>query len=141
MPWKTWKRKDSEKSPTPFRTQAEEAEENAEAVPVQVHDAELEFTEDDVVAALRTVYDPEIPLNVYDLGLIYKITSQKDATVLIDMTLTSPNCPEAEIIPFKIETAVLGVPGVEKAKVAIVWEPPWSPDVMSEAARLELGML
>lgn len=138
-PWKSWKRKASEKSPTPFRDQEENEDKAPDPEKVQAEG--LEFTEDDIIAALRTVYDPEIPLNIYDLGLVYKITLQEDATVLIDMTLTSPNCPEAEIIPFKVETAVLGVPGVEKAKVSIVWEPPWTPDVMSEAARLELGML
>ena len=119
-PWKSWKRKDSEKNPTPFRNEKEET--GIKQDPVNNVEG-LEFSEDDIVAALRTVYDPEIPLNIYDLGLIYKITLQKDATVLIEMTLTSPNCPEAEIIPFKVETAVLGVPGVEKARVSIVWDP------------------
>jgi FeS assembly SUF system protein len=95
-----------------------------------------------VVNALRTVYDPEIPVNLYDLGLIYRIgISEDEKNIEIDMTLTAPGCPVAEILPGQVEHAVRGMnPGVEDVTVTIVWEPPWNPGMMTEAARLELGM-
>ena len=96
---------------------------------------------DEIIAAIRTVYDPEIPVNVYDIGLIYDINVDPSNDVQINMTLTSPNCPEAEIIPVKVEKAVESVGGINRCKVAIVWDPPWTPDQLSEAAKLELGML
>ena len=95
----------------------------------------------EIISAIRTVYDPEIPVNVYDIGLVYDIDITAEKDVRIRMTLTSPNCPEAEIIPVKVEQAVKTVDGVNGCKVAIVWDPPWTPDQLSEAARLELGML
>ncbi len=95
-----------------------------------------------VVAALRTIYDPEIPVNIYDLGLVYAIEVDESlgrARVL--MTLTAPGCPVAQTFPGTVETAVRAVEGVKQAEVELVWEPPWGPDRMSEAAKLQLGML
>ena len=92
-----------------------------------------------IVAALREVYDPEIPVNIYDLGLIYKIDCDELGVVEIDMTLTAPGCPVAQTFPGTVEAAVQNVEGVATAEVELVWEPPWTPDRMSEAAKLELG--
>lgn len=95
-----------------------------------------------VVAALRTVFDPEIPVNIYDLGLIYGLDVDEEAgSVRVRMTLTAPACPVAATFPAKVETAVRSVDGVREAKVELVWDPPWSKDMMSEAARLDLGMV
>jgi FeS assembly SUF system protein len=94
-----------------------------------------------VIAALRTVYDPEIPVNIYDLGLVYELTVQPDGAVHVRMTLTAPGCPVAQTFPGMVEATVRSVPGVADAQVELVWDPPWSRERMSEAARLELGML
>lgn len=94
-----------------------------------------------VIAAIRTVYDPEIPVNIYDLGLIYQININDNADVEIEMTLTAPACPVAEILPAEVETMVKSVDGIHDAKVTLVWEPPWSQECLTEAARLELGLL
>ena len=90
--------------------------------------------------ALRTVYDPEIPINVYELGLIYELQVEPAGQVCVKMTLTAPSCPEAQFIPGRVEQAIREVPGVSDAKVELVWEPPWTPARMSEAARLQLGI-
>ena len=95
---------------------------------------------DEIVAALKTVYDPEIPADLYELGLIYKVVIDDDRMVMIDMTLTSPNCPSAAELPGQVENAVAGVSGVREAKVNIVWDPPWGPSRMSDEARTELDM-
>ena len=95
--------------------------------------------DDRIVAALREVYDPEIPVNIYDLGLIYRIDHDDMGVVEIDMTLTAPGCPVAQTFPGVVEAAVQNVEGVEAAEVELIWEPPWTPDRMSEAAKLELG--
>jgi FeS assembly SUF system protein len=95
---------------------------------------------DEIVGALKTVYDPEIPADIYELGLIYKVDIDDDRMVNIEMTLTTPNCPSAEELPQQIENAVAGVPGVREAKVNIVWNPPWDPSRMSDEARTELNM-
>ena len=92
-----------------------------------------------IIAALREVYDPEIPVNIYDLGLIYRIDCDDMGVVEIDMTLTAPGCPVAQTFPGTVEAAVQNVEGVATAEVELVWEPPWTPDRMSEAAKLELG--
>ncbi len=97
--------------------------------------------EDLVIQALKTVYDPEIPVDVYELGLIYEINADDEMNVEVVMTLTSPSCPEAEIIPVKVETAVMGIWGVKSAKVTLTFDPPWTKDMMSEEARLELGFM
>lgn len=96
--------------------------------------------EEQIVSALRGVYDPEIPVNIFDLGLIYliKITNGKD--IHIEMTLTAPACPVAGSMPGAVERAVKRVPGIESVDVQLVWEPPWGPERMSDEARLELGM-
>ena len=94
----------------------------------------------DIVAALKTVFDPEIPADIYELGLIYKVDIQDDRSVAIEMTLTTPNCPAAEELPTMVENAVASVPGVGKVDVNIVWEPSWTPDRMSDEARLVLNM-
>ena len=95
--------------------------------------------DDRIVAALREVYDPEIPVNIYDLGLIYRIDRDDLGVVEIDMTLTAPGCPVAQTFPGVVEAAVQNVEGVATAEVELVWEPPWTPERMSESAKLELG--
>jgi FeS assembly SUF system protein len=101
-----------------------------------------EGLEGSVIAALRTVYDPELPVNIYDLGLIYGLdVDDAEGKVKIRMTLTAPGCPVAQTFPATVEDAVEAVEGVHEARVDLVWEPPWSQDRMSEAARLELGLL
>ncbi len=94
-----------------------------------------------VVAALKEIYDPEIPVNIYDLGLIYGVDVCEDGEVVITMTLTTPHCPVAESMPAEVELRAASVPGVRDAEVNLVWDPPWGPDRMSDEARLELGML
>jgi FeS assembly SUF system protein len=95
---------------------------------------------DEIVNALKTVFDPEIPADIYELGLIYKVDIDDDRAVAIDMTLTTPNCPAAADLPGQVENAVAGVPGVREAKVNIVWDPPWDPSRMSDEARAVLNM-
>jgi FeS assembly SUF system protein len=95
---------------------------------------------DEIVGALKTVYDPEIPADIYELGLIYKVDIDDDRAVKIDMTLTTPNCPSAAELPGMVENAVASVPGVREAKVTIVWDPPWDPSRMSDEARAVLNM-
>jgi FeS assembly SUF system protein len=94
-----------------------------------------------VIAALREIFDPEIPVNIYDLGLIYGVDVSPDADVAVTMTLTTPHCPVAESMPSEVELRVGAVPGVRDAEVNLVWDPPWDPAKMSDEARLELGML
>lgn len=98
-------------------------------------------TEEKIVAMLKTVYDPEIPVNVYDLGLIYNIDATDDGTVSIDMTLTAPNCPAADFIMEDIRQKIESIEGVSAANVNLVFEPEWDKDMMSEEAKLELGFL
>lgn len=95
---------------------------------------------DKVIAALKTVYDPEIPVNIYDLGLIYDINLNDEHHVFIQMTLTSPGCPVAQTFPGTVEQAVNKVEGVSDCTVELVWDPPWTQDRMTEVARLELGI-
>ena len=94
-----------------------------------------------IMDALRTCFDPEIPVNIYELGLIYDVHVDSTGMVTIKMTLTSPHCPAAQSLPAEIEGKVKVVPGVTDVKIDIVWEPPWDPSKMSEAARLQLGMM
>jgi FeS assembly SUF system protein len=101
---------------------------------------EMSRLTDEIVGALKTVYDPEIPADIYELGLIYKVDIDDDRMVKIDMTLTTPNCPSAAELPVQVENAVAGVPGVREAKVNIVWDPPWDPSRMSDEARTVLNM-
>ncbi len=94
-----------------------------------------------VIAALREIYDPEIPVNIYDLGLIYGVDIDAEGHTLVTMTLTTPHCPVAESMPGEVELRVGSVPGVGVAEVNLVWDPPWDPQKMSDDAKLELGML
>ncbi len=103
--------------------------------------AEVDALGEQVIEALRTVYDPEIPVNIFELGLIYKVDIEDDNKVRIDMTLTSPHCPVAEILPEEVRQKVYSVDGVTDAEVDVVWEPPWHPGMMTEEAQLELGMI
>ena len=97
--------------------------------------------EERIVEVLKTVYDPEIPVDVYNLGLIYRIDLHDDATLDVDMTLTAPNCPAADFIVEDVRLKLDGVPGVSEAKVNLVFQPEWDKDMMSEEAKLELGFL
>ena len=101
-------------------------------------DAELQ---ERVLDALKTVRDPEIPVNLVDLGLIYELLVRKDGTVYVEMTLTAPSCPVAGALPGQVQQAVASVPGVQDARVKLVWTPPWTQSLMSEEAKLELGLL
>jgi len=94
-----------------------------------------------VIDALKSVYDPEIPVDIYELGLIYDVAVDADGDATITMTLTTPHCPVAESMPQEVELRVLGVPGIRDAEVKLIWDPPWDPSKMSDEARLELGML
>ena len=106
---------------------------DAPKTPEQMHEA--------IVAAIRTVYDPELPVNLYDLGLIYAINLGENGKVDIDMTLTAPGCPVAGEMPRMVEYAVRHVPGVTEVKATLVWSPAWNKSMMSEAAQLELGFM
>lgn len=97
--------------------------------------------EEKIVKMLRTVYDPEIPVNVYDLGLIYKVEVDDDANIVIDMTLTAPNCPAADFVAEDVRQKVASIEGAKSATVNLVFEPEWNKDMMSEEAKLELGFL
>ncbi|HSS66464.1 MAG TPA: SUF system Fe-S cluster assembly protein [Gammaproteobacteria bacterium] len=100
-----------------------------------------ESLEKRVIEALKQIYDPEIPVNIYDLGLIYKIDIDENGVVAVEMTLTTPGCPVAQTFPGEVEDAVRSVQGISAASVELVWDPPWCPDNLSEAAKLELGLL
>lgn len=104
----------------------------------------MEYTREEletvVVDVLKSCYDPEIPVDVYELGMIYGVAIDEEKKVNVLMTLTSPACPVAGSLPGDVETKLKGIPGVADAKVTLVWDPPWNPSMMSEAARLELGM-
>ena len=113
---------------------SEEIQEQAKnSVPVLV-------TEDQIVEAIRTCYDPEIPVNIHEMGLIYGIKIDSSGSVEIQMTLTSPNCPSAAFLPLEVEAKVKTLAGVSTVRVNVVWDPIWNPSMMSEAARLQLGM-
>jgi FeS assembly SUF system protein len=94
-----------------------------------------------IVEALRTCFDPEIPVNIYEMGLIYDLKIDAEGVAAIQMTLTSPHCPAVQSLPAEIESKVRSVTGVTDVKIELVWEPPWDPSKMSEAARLQLGMM
>ena len=126
---------DETKDNAPALAPAEPAEKTS-ALP---QDEQARLT-DGIVAALKTVYDPEIPADIYEIGLIYKIDIADDRAVTVDMTLTTPNCPAAQDLPKSVENAVASVPGVGEVKVNVVWDPPWDPSRMSDEARLTLNM-
>lgn len=110
-------------------------------VEVAVERVDPEELREPIIAALRTVHDPEIPVNIYDLGLIYRIEIGQGGNVHIDMTLTAPACPVAGMMPVMVKDAVSTVEGVGEVAVDLVWDPPWSPATMSDEAKLQLGML
>jgi FeS assembly SUF system protein len=103
--------------------------------------AEIDSLADRVIEALRTVYDPEIPVNIFELGLIYKIDVDDQNAVHVDMTLTSPMCPVAESLPEEVKDKIEALDGVGGAVVNVVWDPPWNPGMMTEEAQLELGII
>ncbi|MFT5819916.1 MAG: FeS assembly SUF system protein [Crocinitomix sp.] len=103
--------------------------------------AAIKELEENIIAALKEIFDPEIPVDIFELGLIYEVKIKADGFVDIDMTLTSPNCPVAESLPVDVKNKVETVEGVSEAKVNIVFDPPWDKDMMSEEAQLELGFL
>jgi FeS assembly SUF system protein len=96
--------------------------------------------QDKVIETLRACYDPEIPVNIYELGLIYEVKVELSGDVRVKMTLTAPSCPVAGTLPGEVEEKIRRLPGVKDVKVEVVWDPPWDPSKMSEAARLQLGM-
>jgi FeS assembly SUF system protein len=130
-----------EETKTETKTDADgvTAEQSA-AQPSAIPSDEMTRLSDEIVGALKTVFDPEIPADIYELGLIYKVDINDDRMVNIDMTLTTPNCPSAAELPVQVENAVAGVPGVREAKVNIVWDPPWDTSRMSDEARAVLNM-
>ena len=95
---------------------------------------------DKIITEIKKVYDPEIPVNIYDLGLIYKIDVKDDNNITIDMTLTSPNCPVADSLPNNVKGNVLKIDGIKDVKINLVWDPPWTKDKMSETAKIELNL-
>jgi FeS assembly SUF system protein len=99
----------------------------------------MKITEEQVIEKLKSVFDPEIPVNIYDMGMVYEINISDDNFVKIKMTLTSPNCPEAESLPGDARAAVMGIPGVEDVWVDLTFDPPWDQDMMSDEAKLLLG--
>ncbi|NBN62241.1 SUF system Fe-S cluster assembly protein [Microvirga tunisiensis] len=116
------------------------AGEGSAAAPVAaIPEAELAALTDNIVAALKTVYDPEIPCDIYELGLVYKVDIEDDRSVKVDMTLTAPGCPVAGEMPGWVENAIASVPGVGDVEVRMVFDPPWTPDRMSEEARVALN--
>ncbi|AQS41621.1 MAG: FeS assembly SUF system protein [Candidatus Tokpelaia hoelldobleri] len=119
----------------------EEKEKGASPRPVtsSLPPAELDRMTDDIIAALKTVYDPEIPADIYELGLIYRIDIEDDRTVKIEMTLTAPGCPVAGEMPGWVENAVRTVEGVAHVEVTMTFDPPWTPDRMSEEAQVAVG--
>jgi len=121
---------------TDEKLHATEATESASAIPPE----ELEQLTDDIIAAMKTVYDPEIPVDIYELGLIYKVDISDDRDVLIDMTLTAPGCPVAGTMPIMVEDAVRTVEGVGDVRVNMTFDPPWDPSRMSDEARVALNM-
>ncbi|RMF08113.1 MAG: SUF system Fe-S cluster assembly protein [Alphaproteobacteria bacterium] len=131
-----------EKSPTDVRNPAENGPVDAEASDQvgggDTGDRALEMR---VIDALREIYDPEIPVNIYELGLVYDVTASESGDVKVVMTLTTPHCPVAESMPGEVETRVRDVEGVRDVQVELVWDPPWDMTMMSEAARLELGFM
>lgn len=129
-------------APTPEPAAPQTPAPNAAQMPESVSNIpaeELERLTDDIVAALKTVYDPEIPVDIYELGLIYKVDIDDSRKVVIDMTLTAPGCPVAGEMPGWVENAVATVPGVSDVQVEMVFDPPWSPDRMSEEAEVAIG--
>ncbi len=119
---------------------ADTSDESAPTRAEAAGDLDKENLKEEIVKVLKDVYDPEIPVDIYELGLIYDIEVADDAAVTVRMTLTSPSCPAAGSLPPEVEYRTGKVEGVSSAQVLVVWEPPWTPDLMSEVARVELNM-
>jgi FeS assembly SUF system protein len=138
--WRRW----TEKEPPAVNDELDRTEPKAVASPTASWSPdgspEPPPNEDAVIAACATVYDPEIPVNIYELGLVYAIDIEDDAHVRVEMTLTAPACPSAQELPDQVREAVLAVPGVKGCDVEVVWDPPWDPSRMTEDARLALNM-
>ena len=100
----------------------------------------MDDVKEKIISEIKKIYDPEIPVNIYELGLIYKIEVSKERKVLIEMTLTSPNCPVAESLPNSVKENILKIDGIESVNLKLVWDPPWTKEKMSEAAKLELNL-
>jgi FeS assembly SUF system protein len=107
----------------------------------ELSEQQISVLRDHVVAKLKEVYDPEIPVDIYELGLIYNLEIRKNSSVFIQMTLTSPACPVAESLPGEVKSKVKQVEGIQSVNVELIWDPPWSQEKMSEAAKLELGFI
>ena len=128
----------SERDPFDFERPESDAEREVERPPPDEEDLALLGP---VLEALKTVRDPEVPANLVDLGLIYDLVVQKGGLVYVEMTLTTPACPVAQSMPSEVEAAIRDVPGVSEVRVKLVWEPPWTPERMTEECRLELGLM
>ncbi len=113
----------------------------AHSQPLKATDEALQAIERQVIEELRSCYDPEIPVNIYELGLVYDIEVTPEKAVRIKMTLTSPACPVAGSLPGDVEARLRAIPGVSEARVDVTWDPPWGPDKMTEAAKLQLNMM
>jgi FeS assembly SUF system protein len=136
----------SDKAPTSSDLEESSAPDQEQASPPASSDTnrtgsgDPDAIRDEVIARLKTVFDPEIPVNIYELGLIYKVDVAADGATQVTMTLTTPMCPAAEELPPEVETKAREVPGVTSVQLDLVWDPPWTPDMMSDAAKLDLGM-
>lgn len=128
-------------APAPVAAPSADAAPAADAPAPEPGDASPAALRERIIDELRTIFDPEIPVNIYELGLIYEVAVDDDGLAKIQMTLTTPMCPAAEELPPEVETKARGVAGVQKVELDLVWDPPWNPDMMTEAARLELGMV
>jgi len=102
---------------------------------------QIQNLQEQVINTLKNIYDPEIPVNIWELGLIYHLKFDLQANLIVEMTLTSPMCPVAESLPTEVETKLKTIPGINTVKIVLVWDPPWDKDMMSEVAKLELGFL
>lgn len=122
---------------TPPKTETHAADASAN---VTLNPIEISLLQAQAIEAIRTVYDPEIPVNIYELGLIYEVNVAPDGYVVVNMTLTSPGCPAAQSLPVEVDQKVAELPGVSDVMVNVVWEPPWNMDMMSDEAKLELGI-
>lgn len=118
----------------------DETRDDAQTGAASTGDVDPAVLETRVIEAIQTCYDPEIPVNIYELGLIYDVDVSREGAVHVEMTLTSPACPVAGSLPPEVEQKIKTVHGVTSARVDVVWDPPWTPDLMSEAAKLELGL-
>ena len=132
---------DSNKPISPVASADAQTPNDASPTGSPVDQIKAQVIEAQVIEVLKTVFDPEIPVNIYELGLVYNIDVQPDSRVDIKMTLTSPACPVAGTLPPEVETKIKAIQGVTAAKVEVVWDPPWDADKMDDAAKLKLGML